>query len=276
MTLLAGLRVLVPLTGSGRRQLVDALERHGARVRTAVLARITVAPGAAAAADRLARGGVAWLALTSSHAVDALAEASGGALAALVGQARTSRAEPGAVAHPGPGPGPLRVAAVGPATAAALRAHGITADLVPPDRSATGLLTAWPAQVSRGAVVVPHGDLAEGTLVDGLRARGWAVEPFVAYRNEPGPPLDAALRDDLAEGRVDVVVLTSGSVAARLLAQVRLAPGTRVVALGPRTRDALTGLGLEIDATSTGPETAAVLAAVTVAARSTPRPQETA
>lgn len=254
----AGSRVLVPVTAGRPRPLVTALAELGADVRTVELARIERADSAAVAVDRLAAGcGVAWLAFTSSHAVaalDAAARETGTTLGALV--RRHDALEP------------IRVAAVGPATATALAELGIAVDLVPArERSAAGLLAVWPVPPETGprTVLVPHGDLAEPTLPHGLRAIGWEVETVVAYRNLPGPPLDTALRDDLAGGRVDVVLLTSGSVAERLFSRVDPSPTTAFVALGPRTAQAVAALGVEVDATSPGPETAGLVWAVATA-----------
>src|SRR5690606_8738220 len=141
---------------------------------------------------------------------------------------------------------------------------GLDADLLPTtERSARGLLDAWPApdESPGGTVLLAQGDLADPTLASGLAERSWPVLAVVVYRNLPAAPLDAALRDALAAGGVDAVVLTSGSVAARLLEQV---PAVRsaFVALGPRTAEVLAGMGIAVAATSVGPDAASVARAV--------------
>lgn len=247
---LRGITALVPVITGQARPVVAALTALGAEVREANVAQIVVAPGAADAVRRLARGNVDWFAFTSSHAVgslDTAARATGSSLAALV-----------AATAP-------RCAAVGPITATALEEIGVPVDLVPAeDRSAAGLLADWPPVGDRRAVVVPHGDLAEPTLARGLLGRGWDVETFVVYQNRPGPPLEPRLAADLAAGRVDVVLLTSGSVAARLVAQAT--PRTAFVALGPRTASAVAKLGIEVAATSEGPDAASLVRAMAAAA----------
>ncbi len=267
---LAGRRVLVPVAAGRERALVSHLDALGAEVHAAVLAEIAPAADPAPvtdALDRLAAGGFAWLAVTSSHAVDALAAAAPGPLVELVRAGRTAA------------PNSTRIAAVGPATARALAAIGIGADLVPTrERSARGLLAAWPdpPAVAPGAatpaaapeaapgraVLLAQGDLAEPTLAAGLTERGWQPTAVVVYRNLPGPPLDADLRADLAAGAFDAVLLTSGSVAERLLAQVAPAPGTAFVALGPRTAEVLAGLGIVVTTTSERPDGESVALAV--------------
>src|SRR5690606_21042472 len=80
---------------------------------------------------RLAGGAYDWLAVTSATTVDAL----GDALGTL--------------------PPTTRVAAVGPATAAALQAHGVDVQLMPGhDHSAVGLLAEWTDTVGR--VLLPQ------------------------------------------------------------------------------------------------------------------------
>lgn len=252
------------MTAGRERPLVTELEALGAEVTSVGLARI-VPPvdrdALTTALDRLAAGEFAWLALTSSHGVDSLecaARVRSGSLAEVLAAGRAAR------------PGSSRVAAVGPATAEALAAAGVEADLVPTQRSAGGLLAEWPAPPSGGdagrAVLLAQGDLAESALAEGLSAHGWRPSGVVVYHNLPGPPLDPAVREELAGGEFDVVLLTSGSVAKRLFAQVL--PRTAFVALGPRTAEAVAGLGIDVAATSTGPDTGALLAAVTAALKS--------
>src|SRR5690606_30080984 len=137
---------------------------------------------------------------------------------------------------------------------------------------ARGLLDAWPAPPGEspgGTVLLAQGDLAEPTLASGLSERGWPVLAVVVYRNLPAAPLDAELREALAAGEGDAVVLTSGSVAERRLEQV---PGARaaVVALGPRTAAVLAAMGVAVAATSVGPDAATGARAVIEAVGAVP------
>jgi len=258
-----GRRVLVPVTAGRERPLVAHLSALGAEVHTAVLAEIAPAADPApvtAALDRLGAGGFAWLGVTSSHAVHALDAAAQPSLTELVRAGREAV------------PGSTRVAAVGPATARALAAIGIDADIVPTDdRSARGLLAAWPEPPgltppgTARDVLLAQGDLAEPTLAAGLEERGWRPSTVVVYRNLPAAPLDPTLRASLAAGKLDAVLLTSGSVAERLRAQVSPPPETVYVALGPRTAATLAELGVTVAATSQGPDAESVARAVAAA-----------
>lgn len=128
--------------------------------------------------------------------------------------------------------GDARVAAVGPATARALEAHGIRPDFVPSKPGAVHLGTELPA--AKGARLLHLAShLAEPDLDEALFARGLTVERVELYRTEPNEPSD----DELAAlHAADVVTLASGS-AARGFAEVA---GThfRVAVMGPQTEKA--------------------------------------
>ena len=71
--------------------------------------------------------------------------------------------------------GAVLVAAVGPATADALRLAGVEPDLVPAEHSARGLVEAFPDGAGRRvrhAVLFPCADLAPATIPDGLGREG--------------------------------------------------------------------------------------------------------
>ena len=130
-----------------------------------------------------------------------------------------------------------RLAAIGRATAGALRSRGLAADVVAASEHTDGLL-----QALRGAgpltgerVLVPRSALADDTLPESLRAAGAEVAVVTAYGNVPvrGP-----VRVDLAA--LDAVLFTSPSTVAafRDVYGEQVPPGLAVWCRGPRTRDA--------------------------------------
>ncbi|WP_223286302.1 uroporphyrinogen-III synthase, partial [Kocuria atrinae] len=148
---------------------------------------VTVRPGTAARPQA-----PTWLTVTSANTVLALAAVAadtewGGALE----RARASTPK-------------LSVAAVGRATASALREAGVGVDFTPTrEQSAAGMLAEWPvASAAEGEIaLVPASELASATLADGLAERGYEVSTAVAYRMVPAPapsPLhaDVPLADD--------------------------------------------------------------------------------
>jgi uroporphyrinogen-III synthase len=161
-----------------------------------------------------------------------------------------------------------RVGAVGAATAAALRAAGVDVDLVATTRSAEGLLKDWPKPgdyPDRPArVLLPHGDLAEPTLAEGLRASGWSVRTVVAYRTTPVPPPPRVV-DAWKSGEYAGVVLTSSSTARQLVATLGVPKHPmRVVCIGKTTATTARDLGLEVTV-APDPSPAGLVAALTAA-----------
>ena len=123
---------------------------------------------------------------------------------------------------------PRRLAAIGPATAAALAEHGLNVDLVPRVSTQEGLLDDLPRPAGR--VLVAAADGARRVLVDGLDADFVPLYRTVELQPEP-PPAG------------DVVVLASGS-AARAFA--RLGLDIPAVSIGPLTSAAAREAGLRV------------------------------
>lgn len=251
-----------------------------------------------AARERLAHGAYAWVAVTSVNAVDALLgpaaddpEGTGGdttsaGSVAESGQ-RLPRATHSAVTSSPPddtpppsggiAAGPVRWAAVGPATRQALAARGLPVDLVPDVATGAGLADAFPTADATDAadagqmlragdheprVLLPLGDLASDTLRTGLVAKGWAVDVVTAYRTVTRE-LPPRLRRPY-----DVVVVASGS-AARQVA-VQLGP-QRVVAIGEPSARAANDVGHTVLGIAVEPTDAALADAVLHAVTAVPR-----
>lgn len=225
---LGGWRVLVPRGGTWGDNVAAALRRFGAVPVVAPLINFasTEDPSALAnALHELQDGQFDWRVVTSATTVDVLS-----------GQDVTV-------------PEGTRIAAVGETTAVALQLAGYPVDFVPgSDNSARGLVKEWPASDIRGRVLIPQSDIAEPTLVAGLERLGFAVEYVTAYRTV-GVPLAAGVRADLESGRIGGVLVTSGSVARQLAAQLPGLPAsTVVVCIGPRTAFDARAAGLPVHA----------------------------
>ncbi len=144
------------------------------------------------AAEVAHRGGFAWLAITSAFTVFAL-ERTGHPLASLIGAGS-------------------RVAAVGRATAAAVRNAGVGVDLIPATgEGGTALAAVWPE--GSGRVLIPGAAQSAPTLEQGLRERGWDVLTVAAYRTTQATHLPAAVARRAAAGEYNALVVTAGSVA---------------------------------------------------------------
>ena len=178
-------------------------------------------------------------------------------------------------------PGPV-VAAVGPATAAALEKYGLSCHLVPDEFVAEGLadsLQGTEAAAAGARVLIPCAADARDVLPETLRARGAEVDVLHIY--------DTVAVEELAEpaARVeaaDYITFTSASTARRLAglldaaagagrAGVPLAErlaGARLCSIGPITSETLRGLGLPVAVEAREYTAAGLVAAIAEDARS--------
>jgi len=144
-----------------------------------------------------------------------------------------------------------RFAAIGPATAGALRDWGLTAEVVPGEYVAEGLLDHLRPVVAKGdRVLLPRAAETRDVLVRELTAHGAHVTEVAAYRTRAATEHAAGLREALVEGRVDVVTFTSSSTVRSFCALFggaelpRLLRGVTVACIGPITRATAEGRGL--------------------------------
>ncbi len=224
---LAGRTVVVTRSGARARGLVDALERAGATALELPLTR-QVDPSDGGAALRAAASAVRdnrWVVLTSVNAVDRF-------MAAL----RDARAL-----------APVLVAAVGPATADALRMAGVEPDLVPAEHSARGLVDEFPAAGGDGnGVLFPGADLAPDTVAVGLEGKGWDVHRVEAYRTVPRSTPEPAVLARVAAADALTFAATSSVaafVALRTPGGTPVRPPAHIVCIGPTTAAAARSAG---------------------------------
>jgi uroporphyrinogen-III synthase len=223
---LAGWRVLVPRGGKWGDGVAANLRSYGAIPVIAPMINFASSPDQAVldhALKRLERGSFDWLVITSATTVDV-----------LMSQQVTI-------------PANTRIAAVGETTGAALILAGYRVDFVPDDNSARGLVKEWPQSDIVGTVLIPQSDIAEPVLVAGLGKLGLEVEFVAAYRTV-GVPVTGQVAADVASGRIGAVLVTSGSVARQVQAQLAPLPAETVVAcIGPRTAFDARAAGLAVD-----------------------------
>ena len=138
-----------------------------------------------------------------------------------------------------------RVAAIGPATARALRAHGVLADVLPDRAVAESLADALGERPVERALIA-RARVARDVLPDTLRARSAEVDVLELYETV-AEPLSA---EQLAAiGRADYVTFTSASTVANLLSALdgdaTALAAARLASIGPITSDALRSHSLE-------------------------------
>jgi uroporphyrinogen III methyltransferase/synthase len=226
---LSGRTVVVTRGGTRAVALIEALEWAGA---TTVELRLTrqVDPADGGVALRSAAATVAacrWVVFTSVNAADR-----------FMAELRDARELGG-----------TRVAAVGPATADALRRAGVEPDLLPAEHSARGLVEDFPTAEADGTrgVLFPCADIAPDTIDVGLGRKGWDVRRVEAYRTVASGAPEPALLARVAQA--DALVLTATSSVDAFL-NVRSPEGVavpvpaHVVCIGPTTAAAARAAGM--------------------------------
>jgi uroporphyrinogen III methyltransferase / synthase len=239
---LAGLRVLVTRARTQAEPTVAALAERGAECVLLPLVEIVPPDDPAPLRGALARlDDYAWAVFTSANAARAVSD-----------ELHRAGRDGGAFAT-------TRVCAIGPATAAALRAAGIRVDLVAAEHVGEGVVAALAAAgpLDGLRVLLPRAAAGRDVIPGELRRRGATVDAVVAYRtarpDEAGAAAAAPVLDRLRAGEIHVVLFASPSAVHAFVAAAGsdAAAGAAlrsvaVCAIGPATRDAARGHGLEV------------------------------
>lgn len=170
----------------------------------------------------------------------------------------------GAEALPAVPRGP-RWAAVGEATAVALRARGATVDFVPDESNGAALGASLP-EPSGKRVLLVRASGAGRDLPEALRHRGAHVDEIAAYETVEGPGDSAVQLQDALERQVFAAVVFASGSAVRGF--TRLGGGTNLpaITIGPRTSSAAREAGFDVVAEASGQSVAELAAAVEKAA----------
>ena len=147
--------------------------------------------------------------------------------------------------------GYAKVAAIGSATAEALRAHGIHADLVPKEFRAEAVVDALKDILPpRAHILLSRAQEARDVLPESLRAHGAAVDVVAAYETVPEMDGGAELAARLTNGEIDFVTFTSSSTVKNLVQQIgNITPlqQVKIACIGPVTADTARNFALEPD-----------------------------
>lgn len=147
-----------------------------------------------------------------------------------------------------------RIAAVGPATAAALAGRGLISEELPARFQAEGLIEALGTELLPGQkVLLPRGDLARDWLPDKLEALGLQVTVADTYETIVTGEDDDELLKLLEEGRIHAVTFTSSSTVRNFLHILKrmgldnplpLLANVKIACIGPITEQTAIEAGL--------------------------------
>jgi uroporphyrinogen-III synthase len=148
-------------------------------------------------------------------------------------------------------PSAVKVAAIGPKTAAALQDRRVTPDFIPAEYIAEAILPGLGDLRGRW-VLLPRADLARPALAQAIQAAGGVPHEIAAYRTLPAQPDPAGLQA-LSSG-VDIVTFTSSSTVRNFVALAQAAHldphhlpgGPLYVCIGPITASTAQEHGLSV------------------------------
>ncbi len=173
-----------------------------------------------------------WLILTSANTVRAISERA---------------AELGLSLKP---QGPLKVAAIGQATADAASKQGLPVTLIPGAYVAEAMVEALAKHAAGQEFLLARAEAARDVIPDALRAAGAKVDVVDAYRNVTPVAAPELLREALRQ-KVDAATFTSTSSATHLAEAAQIAgvdfpfSGVAAISIGPITSKTLRELGWE-------------------------------
>jgi uroporphyrinogen III methyltransferase / synthase len=233
---LSGIRVIVTRAKEQSRELIEMLEAAGAEV-VAVPVIQTVPPEDKSGIDK---------AIGRLSSYDYAVFTSVNALKFLLLR----------MGELGKGPEELkglRIVAVGPKTAAALEKNGLSADIIPDESRAEGIVLAMSGEDIKGKkFLYPRAEVAREVLPEALRAAGAVVDVLTVYRTVAPEGLSGVIEGALSGGAHTVVTFTSSSTVTNFLnaagpKAAGLLSGMDIACIGPVTAKTCEEAGLNVN-----------------------------
>jgi uroporphyrinogen-III synthase len=145
----------------------------------------------------------------------------------------------------------VKIAAVGPTTAEAVTAAGLTVDFISQIQTGVALAGELSSATRTKRVFLPRSDRANPDLIEALNLHGWQVTPVVAYKTVSPSSESPGLRDSLLRANADAILFFSPSAVHHLrdlLGSARfreLSHQAIFVAIGPVSENALKAEGVD-------------------------------
>jgi uroporphyrinogen III methyltransferase/synthase len=225
---LFGKRIVITRARHQAAEFGDLLERQGAEVVNYPTIEVLAAEEPESVVDAFdAAATYDWLVLTSVNGVRRFFDG-------FLSQGNDVRQLAG-----------VKVAAIGPATAAAIEAYGIRVSTTPAEYRAESLLEAL-GDVGGARIMIARAEVAREVLPESLRERGAIVDVVTTYRSVV--PHDAVGVETL--GDIDLVTFTSSATVRNFVAMdpgnaQELLRKTEVASIGPVTSSTLREFGVE-------------------------------
>jgi len=162
--------------------------------------------------------------------------------------------------------GGVRIAAVGPGTAAKLREYRMATDLMPETHVAEALADAFAAQygsVENTTMLWVRAKGARRVLSEQLNAAGVILDEAVAYETVPETEDPTGAVKRFQEEGADIITFTSASTVESFLdLGLSIPDGTRIASIGPVTSEAVVENGYEVACEASSSDIPGLVAAV--------------
>ena len=140
--------------------------------------------------------------------------------------------------------GNARLAAIGPATVAALAEFHLVADVQPDEYRAEALAEALSSQVSGKRTLLLRASRGREVLAEMLTAAGASIEQIVVYESRDVVAPNEEVAASMASGKIDFTTVTSSAIARSLVNLFgESLRKTRLAAISPLTAEVLAELG---------------------------------
>jgi uroporphyrinogen III methyltransferase/synthase len=147
--------------------------------------------------------------------------------------------------------GGVRIAAIGPATAAKVREYHLCVELQPEEYVAEAVVKEFKNEgsVENLRILIARAEVARDVLPEALTKLGAIVDVAAVYRTVPETEDVTGAMARFREEGADMVTFTSSSTAENFMAlKLPLPEGLKTASIGPVTSATMRGLGLKVDA----------------------------
>ncbi len=150
----------------------------------------------------------------------------------------------------------VKICAVGPQTAAAIRKHGIKVDLVPKKYNAEGLIEAFTEEGTKNSLkglkfLLPRAEAAREAFPEKVRDLGGEIDVFTSYKTVKPEVHGKRLKRFLKQGKISIATFTSASTFRNYMEIMgddaeQYLTDVAIAAIGPVTAAAVEKAGLKV------------------------------